>query len=80
MIIVGHQENLIYPQVGNSQNPDWDFTANLNFNGDSRQHLVVEVMEPAHILNGTSLSKTFIQRCWTTMLARTTSWAVPLLV
>ena len=53
MIIVGHQENLIYPQVGNSQNPDWDFTANLNFNGDSRQHLVVEVMEPAHILNGT---------------------------
>ena len=43
----------IYRQVGNSQNPDWDFTANLNFNGDSRQHLVVEVMEPAHILNGT---------------------------
>ena len=65
------------PQVGNSQNPDWDFTANLNFNGDSRQHLVVEVMEPAHILNGTKLSKTFIQRCWMRMLARTTSWAVP---
>ena len=30
-------------QVGNSQNPDWDFTANINFNGDSRQQLVIEV-------------------------------------
>jgi len=46
--------------VGNSQNPDWDFTANMNFNGDSRQQLVIEVLDEDvgkdDLLGSTSIS------------------------
>lgn len=34
---------LTIDQVSNSQNPEWDFAANLNFSGDPGLQLVVEV-------------------------------------